>query len=154
MTISGNVAAEVLAFIEGIQPYERANRGDDPLTHPLWVLSELDNMDKHRALALTGVALSDFAVGIVEAQDIKLFFEQVGFVGRFDENTELTTWAATVTGPNPYMDVQPHGTIDVALAPPCIQVGELLIPTLEGLRDYVTDIIEVLKFIGLKTAVA
>lgn len=153
VTDTGNVAPEVLAFIEGIQPYERANRGDDPLTHPLWVLSELDNMDKHRALALTGVALSDFAMSINGMRDIDLYFEQVGFVGTFDEDTELATWTATVTGPSPYMDVQPHGTVDVALAPPCIQAGEPLIPTLESLRDYVTDVIDILKYIGARTAV-
>jgi hypothetical protein len=52
------------------------------------------------------------------------------------------------------MHVQPQGAIEVALAPPCVHAGEPLIPTLQGLRDYVTDIVEILKFVGGKTAVA
>jgi hypothetical protein len=148
-TVQGNVAADVLAFIEGLQPYERT---DEPLGHPLWVLSELDNMDKHRTLALTGVALNGFGLAINTLRDIDLHFENVGFSGPFDENTELATWKATVRGANPEMHVQPRGAIEVALAPPCIQAGEPLISTLEGLRDYVAEVVAILKFIGGKTA--
>lgn len=149
-TSSGSVSPEVFAFIEGLQPYNRLNH---PLDHPLWVLSELDNMDKHRTLAVTGVALSDFALGINTIWDLDLYFAAVGFSGPFDENTELASWKATVTGPNPQMDMQPQGTIEVALAPPSIQTGKPLITTLEHLRDYVAEVVEILKFIGGKTAV-
>jgi len=149
-TARGKVAPEVFAFIEGLQPYNRPN---NPLDHPLWVLSELDNMDKHRTLALTGVALSDFALGINGLQDLNVHFAAVGFSGPFDENTELATWNATVTGPDPQMDMQPRGAIEVALAPPCIKAGEPLIATLQSLRDYVAYVVDILKFIGGKTAV-
>ena len=146
------VAPEVFAFIEGLQPY---NRVHNPLDHPLWVLSDLDNMDKHRTLALTGVALGGFGFGIGTVFDASLHFDRIGggFTGSFDENTELASWNLTVTGPNPQVDMKPHGPIEIALAPPCIKAGESLIPTLKDLRDYVTDIVEILKFIGGKTAV-
>lgn len=151
-TSTGNISPEVFAVIEALQPYNRLNRLDDPLSHPLWVLSELDNMDKHRTLALTGIALNGFGFGINTMRDISLHIATMGgYTGPFDENAELAVWKATVTGPNPQMDMQPRGTIQVALAPPCIMAGEPLIPTLTDLRDYITDIIEILKFIGGKT---
>lgn len=39
---------EVLGAIEALQPYHDNN----PKNHPLWLLSELDNIDKHRTLVL------------------------------------------------------------------------------------------------------
>ena len=41
------VAPEVKAYVETLQPY---HAGDDARSHPLWVVSELDNVDKHRQL--------------------------------------------------------------------------------------------------------
>jgi len=49
--ISGGVDLRALAVIEEAQPYHRV---EDPTAHPLWVLRELSNMDKHRLPILVG----------------------------------------------------------------------------------------------------
>ena len=46
------VSPNALAAIERAQPYEARKSGDDPTADPLWVLSELDNIDKHRMLVV------------------------------------------------------------------------------------------------------
>ncbi len=43
------------AIIEGLQPYNRGNTYD---SHPLWQLTLLNNIDKHRSLHVVGAAMS------------------------------------------------------------------------------------------------
>lgn len=43
--VSGGIDLRALALIEEAQPYHRV---EDPTAHPLWVLRELSNVDKHR----------------------------------------------------------------------------------------------------------
>jgi hypothetical protein len=45
-----NVPDDARKVIEALQPYATPN----PRTHPLWLLQELSNRDKHRLLTLTG----------------------------------------------------------------------------------------------------
>lgn len=105
---SGAVAPAVQTRIEELQPYKRSNPPVDDL---LWVLSELDNMDKHRQLATTAVALGGFTFAIGTMRDVNVHIDHVGgFTGPFDQDTELARWGATPTGPNPYMEVKAMGT--------------------------------------------
>jgi hypothetical protein len=53
LRIAGGVSPQVLAKVEGLQPY---NRPDDPTLDPLWILTELNNIDKHRLLLVVGLA--------------------------------------------------------------------------------------------------
>lgn len=47
----------VAALIETLQPYHTREKGLDHTLHPLWVIDKLDNIDKHRRLAIAcGVA--------------------------------------------------------------------------------------------------
>lgn len=140
---SGAVGGPVLAFVKGVQPYERV---DDPDQHPLWVLSELDNMDKHRALTTTSFALQDFSLGKLEMWDVAVHFDHIGFVGAFNEKTELARWSVTPTGPDPHMNVGGNGATDVAFDSSCGPAADrLVLPTLDEIKCYVTNIIEVLK---------
>ena len=45
------------ALVKDLQPYHR--RPEDPRSDPLWVLSELDNIDKHRLLLVVNPKLAD-----------------------------------------------------------------------------------------------
>ncbi len=47
LNIAGGVHRDALALIEESQPYLRT---DGPTMHPLWILNELVNIDKHRLL--------------------------------------------------------------------------------------------------------
>jgi len=49
-----NLSASQKAFIEGLQPY---HAGQDAYTHPLWLLHELNNTDKHRLLPITNLVI-------------------------------------------------------------------------------------------------
>jgi hypothetical protein len=47
----------VATLIETLQPYHTREKGLDHTLHPLWVLDKLDNIDKHRRLAIaSGIA--------------------------------------------------------------------------------------------------
>lgn len=47
--------------IERLQPY---HRGNDPKRHPLWILNERWNGDKHRASHIVGMALAKSTVDV------------------------------------------------------------------------------------------
>jgi hypothetical protein len=49
-----NIPSAAAAIIQGLQPQDRADL--------LWILSELENIDKHRKLALTAVAATDLDI--------------------------------------------------------------------------------------------
>jgi hypothetical protein len=49
------VSLRAKAVIERLQPYRSLEFREFPQFHPLWILSELNNIDKHRKLALSNV---------------------------------------------------------------------------------------------------
>ncbi|QCO97909.1 hypothetical protein FCN77_09520 [Arthrobacter sp. 24S4-2] len=51
LSVSGGVTAENLAQVDAVQPYRQGN----PESHPLHILNELWNVDKHRNLRLTAL---------------------------------------------------------------------------------------------------
>ncbi len=57
--ISGGADPGALAIVEAAQPYQRV---DDPTLHPLWILNELMNIDKHRALLLATTGYDNVSV--------------------------------------------------------------------------------------------
>jgi hypothetical protein len=52
--VKGISSPTALARIESLQPYKALN----PLAHPLWVIHDLDRIDKHRELVLVARALT------------------------------------------------------------------------------------------------
>ena len=61
INVSGGVDSRPLQIIEGLQPYQRR---DQPEKHPLAVLNELWNIDKHRNLALATMKVTESQVFI------------------------------------------------------------------------------------------
>ncbi|MCZ7587694.1 MAG: hypothetical protein M5U27_02285 [Gaiella sp.] len=62
------------AFIEGLQPY---NRRDGSLDHPLWLLHDLCNIDKHQTTLLAGTWVSEaieFRLNLPSHADAQVFF--------------------------------------------------------------------------------
>jgi len=49
-----NLSVAQRAFVESLQPY---HAGNGAKAHPLWLLHELDNTDKHRLLLVTNAAI-------------------------------------------------------------------------------------------------
>jgi hypothetical protein len=56
------VSPEAQTEIEGLQPYKR--RPQDPTSDLLWLLSELDNIDKHRLLLVTRPHFTQLRLGV------------------------------------------------------------------------------------------
>ena len=102
-------------MVKWLQPYRRIN---DPEGHPLWMLHRLNAGDKHRRPHLTGAILEGSSFGIKGMNDLNLHIGQWGAVsGPFKNGTTVGTFSATVTGPNPVMDVDTDFTFDVAFDP-------------------------------------
>lgn len=56
LKVAGLTAADVLALIDALQPYQR---GGNAASHPLSVLRKLSNTDKHRLLHVTAAHVAD-----------------------------------------------------------------------------------------------
>lgn len=74
--IQGIANANARTFIRRLQPYTAS----EPTEHPLWVIHELDRLDKHRALhAVVGWAHTDlWRRGIKDVCDLPLGWRQIG----------------------------------------------------------------------------
>lgn len=72
------VRSDIQTFIETMQPY---HRGNDLPTHPLWVLSKLSNIDKHRTLPVV--------VAVIASTQLTVFprLRQVSPTRWIDEET-------------------------------------------------------------------
>ncbi|HUA75360.1 MAG TPA: hypothetical protein VL988_11430 [Solirubrobacteraceae bacterium] len=116
---------QLFAYIQSVQPY----RGQHGHTHhPLWLLGDLSNADKHRAIFATATSHRQF-------QEPSLAFEgtDIEYTGqaelRYDkplkDGDEVLSGCFRVTGPNPHVHVHGHFPIEVAF-------GEELV-TSEGL---------------------
>jgi hypothetical protein len=52
----GKVDSRMMALVEAAQPYLRV---DDPTEHPLWLVREMSNIDKHRLLITATIAAAE-----------------------------------------------------------------------------------------------
>jgi hypothetical protein len=86
-------------IIEELQPYHRdpAFLLSGPLCHPLWIIHDMDRIDKHRELVIT-MATFDIPVRGIESMYLRLYRESnfpegdIVDLGRaFDPNSKITT---------------------------------------------------------------
>lgn len=70
------------AAIESLQPYQRGDVFEDD---PLWILSQLNNVDKHRALHVVGASLAGVILSAVHPKIPKADWPRnVAYLGRED----------------------------------------------------------------------
>ncbi len=129
---------EVFARIESYQPY---NRSDGIGSHPLQVLNDLSNMDKHRTI-LTSVS-THRTDSTRELPDIAFESSDIEYVGQatfiydqpLETGAEVLRGQFKVTGPDPQVHVHGNLVTDVAF-------GEGLVTTdgLETVRQAVWGI--------------
>lgn len=101
--LANKVSAEVIAFVESIQPYHGLN---DPIRSDLWMLHDLDRVDKHRGLLLTYVAFDSATTGTFPGY-------QLTYVGRSLLVTGEPVGHFTVDPPDPNLDLNPQFSFDV-----------------------------------------
>ncbi|MGN6558504.1 MAG: hypothetical protein ACTHLH_10915 [Solirubrobacterales bacterium] len=124
---------DAVKAIEGIQPY---NRGSAFAEDPLWVIHELDRIDKHRRLHLTAYAVENIGVGAGpngSAYFGEVLFEQMGHIGPVEDGTPVAIFTAS-----PDSHFQLDFARQIALAESSLPEGGLL-EVLTKLRDYVRD---------------
>jgi hypothetical protein len=125
------IAPHVGTFIEGLQPY---HQGDDALLHPLWILHELSNIDKHRTLHLASMWISRgerFTLGQRADTDEVVFFFR-GTPGQTEMDVEIqSALSVTLTEPTHLMGTR----VVELLQQPLKFIREAIIPGLAPLFD-------------------
>lgn len=83
------VPGPAAASIEGLQPYKRS--AGNPTGDPLWVINELDVLDKHRKLATVAIAnpLQSLQIGGGDVHIKKLYIGG----GPVEHDSEIMRWA-------------------------------------------------------------
>jgi hypothetical protein len=89
------VPDEARNFIESEQPYHWEQR-DDYRYHPLWVLHDLNRIDKHRRLATTTAALDLQFISVPEGVDPRVTFKRAE--GLIRDGDELVTYSGADVG--------------------------------------------------------
>lgn len=120
---------DAIVAIESKQPY---HRGPAYNRDQLWVIHELDRIDKHRRLNLTTYAIGGVGLGVNGADYFHL--EKAGHTGPVHDGTELASLVAQNA------DYQIDFARDVSLAEPTAAEGEVFVD-ISRLRDYVRDTI-------------
>jgi len=104
------------AELRELQPYKR---GDEASRDPLAILNRLANDDKHRLLVPVFAAIQPGSTSIVanrEIRDVDPTPEATFSLpqGPLHEDAPICTLDFRITGPDPYVEVEPHLPIDIA----------------------------------------
>jgi hypothetical protein len=133
----------LLADFERLQPYDG---GKNPFTQWLWMLQELWNGDKHRAIPI--VAIAGFSPIAIPGGRIVTLQELSKHVGTFDSNTELARYeviALRLIGEDRYdpaVDVNPIYKLSVAFDPGSAIAGEDVTDSLRSMATEVKAILD------------
>ncbi len=130
------------AVIESLQPYHRVH---DPKGHDLWMVHELDIIDKHRKGLTTGAITDDAAIAIKSLHDVNNYrVAHVGGAiqaGPFQSGAEVARLSFQATGPNPQVNMDIYTSFKVAFNPTGPGRGELVLDCLTRLREYVRNVV-------------
>jgi hypothetical protein len=101
-----------------VQPY---HAGDEARKDGLAILNRLSNQDKHRLLVPVFAAVVPGSTGMVgyrEMRDVDASPQAEFFLpqGPLSEHAPLAELDFPITGPNPYVEVEPHFPIDIAFS--------------------------------------
>ena len=141
------VAEAALTIIKWVQPYRWGLRAS---AHPLWVLHELNNIDKHRLLHVTGAAMFDPDMELFHVQNATHRFTEVVRSGPMKPDAVFAKmgfdvpWTPEVP-PDPGKPVLIHmkstGSTpkSVVFGPTGPAVGQEVVFTLAGLLDALRD---------------
>lgn len=83
----GCVPPRAQALIRLMQPY---HNGDEWTRHPLWVLHQLSNIDKHRRLPLLQSTVPELQVAKIRFRQVREF--SLGASGPFKDKAVLASW--------------------------------------------------------------
>jgi len=126
----------MIAELHALQPYKR---GNDAWRDPLAVLNRLSNKDKHRLLVPMFAATIPGSTGMIGHRELRDVEETPSATfdlaaGPLREDTPIAVVDFPITGPNPYVEVEPHFPIDIAF-----DDGGPVVPVLRGIGGYVSN---------------
>jgi hypothetical protein len=134
------VGGRVQAIIQSLQPYKR---GADATSHPLWILHDFAIIDKHRKPQITGAILTGGSANFGPMRGVDLSFDDFGvIVGAFKSGTEIARLHFTIRNPADYVvQMNVDFTYDVAFNPKGPGKGQLVVPTVRSLIDYLRTVV-------------
>lgn len=122
------VGREPLAQMKWLQPYRR--RDLDERFHPLWLIHEMDVIDKHRRLNIVKPLVRYLRYHTTDCEIVA----NERFAGPFEDGTPIARYRARATGPN--MHVQTEFGFDVLFGEGEPVQGEPVMERLHGLLQY------------------
>ena len=137
---------EPLAIIKELQPYEASR--DDPRANALWMLHDLERIDKHRQLLiLNTVTTRHFGAIKEKPADLIMGIDMLAGNTPFQDGAVIARYQLTLdrdeTPPN--MQAEIKFSFDVAFDPKGPGRGE---PVSQGLSKISTHVAQVLKLFG------
>lgn len=127
------VGRKALAQIKWLQPYRR--RDFDERFHPLWLIHELDIIDKHRRLNLVKPLVRHIEYATHDCEIV----DRQQLAGPFEDGTEIARYRAVRTGPE--MHVQANFAFDILFGEGEPLQGEPVMHRLHGLLVYTGGVI-------------
>ena len=129
------------AVIEGLQPYQR---GRDYRSHPLWILNELSNIDKHRMLHITAWNFAGLVfpseVLIPQHKRLEGGKLEVFGLGAVEGETVFARVPRGLIVPEKHMQIKIHPAFKIAFKDGPF-VGEMVMDTIEMVFNYIiTDV--------------
>lgn len=97
--ISGGVSAKAADLVERFQPYNSTDT--TPREHPLWVLSTLNNIDKHRDFNIVVLNVSDMLQADLLTDDGARIYMTLQFLSNVGKDKPITDGAVVGKLPSP-----------------------------------------------------
>lgn len=125
------------AVIEGLQPYH----GSNPASHPLWILHEINNADKHRLIQLASGILEFKGLGINELWGYNIIDLNVGG-GLVEDGTQIADFTLVQTDPKARVHMNPDFAFEIVFGKGSpVPPGTPLLSTLSDIVCHVQGII-------------
>ncbi len=135
--VAGGVAPKALAVVESLQPYHRVQ---DPGKHPLALLAELSNIDKHRTLHTATMGNRDIEVTLVRDDGERI--KGIAAEGPVRHRDVVAIFPFTFDDLHPILaelSIEIRGSNFISLRDPGPWGDQPVTLLLEGLLNYVTD---------------
>jgi hypothetical protein len=128
------------AAIKRLQPYRRCDAWEQ---HPLWILRELSDFDKHRRLPLVGIYANLASAGFGNQQGVHIDYMEIhGTGGPLQRKTPLLTWrGVTDMSTGAEVDVNYQIALHVAFSEqgPKVVAHQNVLDRLFQVRNYVVQ---------------
>jgi hypothetical protein len=134
-----NLTPRQKTLVRRLQPYHRGNRA---IEHPLWLLQNINNTDKHRVIQTIGAVFDVRGLGFGNLWGFDLYNMNVYGGQRLEEGAPIADFTLVQTAPDARMDMHPEiiPTIEFGKGSNTVE-GMPLIATLSDILTHVERVI-------------